>query len=64
MPVLVHSGDTLHYANEEFFALTGYGSIEQLAEAGGIGALFADPYEDEYSSPTRGPAPGPTGRCG
>ena len=47
VPVLVHSGDTLHYANHEFFALTGYRSIEQLAEAGGIGALFADPYGDD-----------------
>ena len=47
VPVLVHSGDVLHYANGEFFALTGYGSIEELAEAGGIGALFADAYEDD-----------------
>jgi PAS domain S-box-containing protein len=46
VPVLVHSGDRLHYANHEFSVLTGYGSIEELAEAGGIGALFADPYED------------------
>ncbi len=43
--VLVHSGDTLHYANDEFFALTGYASTAELAEAGGIGALFADSYE-------------------
>ena len=47
VPVLVHSGDTLHYANDEFTALTGYRSIEELAEAGGIGALFADSYDDE-----------------
>ena len=47
VPVLVHSGDTLHYANDEFAALTGYRSVEELAEAGGIGALFADSYEDE-----------------
>ncbi|MEP9385942.1 PAS domain S-box protein [Mesorhizobium sp. KR9-304] len=47
VPVLVHSGDRLHYANGEFFTLTGYGSIRELAEAGGIGVLFADPYEDE-----------------
>ncbi|MEW9807739.1 PAS domain-containing sensor histidine kinase [Mesorhizobium sp. ZMM04-5] len=47
VPVLVHSGDMLHYANGEFFALTGYGSVAALAEAGGIGALFADPYEDD-----------------
>ena len=49
VPVLVHSGDLLHYANHEFFGLTGYGSIEELAEAGGIGALFADPYEDDVN---------------
>jgi len=49
VPVLVHSGDVLHYANHEFSVLTGYGSVEALAEAGGIGALFADPYEDETS---------------
>ncbi|MBU2148498.1 MAG: PAS domain S-box protein [Alphaproteobacteria bacterium] len=47
VPVLVHSGDTLHYANDEFAALTGYGSVEELADAGGIGVLFADSYEDE-----------------
>ncbi len=47
VPVLVHSGDTLHYANHEFFVLTGYRSVEELSEAGGIGALFADPYADE-----------------
>ncbi len=47
VPVLVHSGDTLHYANEEFFALTGYRSVEELAEAGGIGVLFADPFGDD-----------------
>lgn len=45
--VLVHSGDLLHYANHEFSVLTGYGSIEELAEAGGIGALFTDTYEDD-----------------
>jgi len=47
VPVLVHSGDVLHYANEEFFALTGYGSLAELANAGGLDALFVDPYEDE-----------------
>lgn len=46
LSVLVHSGDVLHYANNEFFSLTGYGSLEDFAEAGGIGALFADSYED------------------
>jgi len=47
VPVLIHSGDALHYANEEFLALTGYDSVEQLAEAGGLDALFSDPYGDD-----------------
>ncbi|MBX3584180.1 MAG: PAS domain S-box protein [Rhizobiaceae bacterium] len=54
VPVLVHSGDTLHYANDEFFALTGYASTDELAEAGGIGALFVDSYEDEQDQDARG----------
>lgn len=42
MPValLVHSGDRLIHANPEFLRLTGYGSIEELAEVGGLDALL------------------------
>lgn len=47
IPVLIHSGDRLHYANKEFLDLTGHGSVEALAEFGGLGALFAEPYQDE-----------------
>jgi PAS domain S-box-containing protein len=47
VPVLIHSGDALHYANEKFLHLTGYDSVEQLAEAGGLDALFSDPYGDD-----------------
>jgi len=50
VPLLIHSGDVLHYANEEFLALTGYDTLAELAEAGGIGALFADPYADDEAS--------------
>ncbi len=46
VPVLIHSGDVLHYANEEFLTLTAYESVEQLAEAGGLDALFAESYDD------------------
>jgi PAS domain S-box-containing protein len=46
-PVLVHSGDELHYANDEFLHLTGYSSLEAISEAGGLGELFADPYDAE-----------------
>ena len=37
----------LHYANGEFLSLTGYDLLQRLVEAGGLGALFADRYEEE-----------------
>ncbi|RCW27317.1 PAS/PAC sensor signal transduction histidine kinase [Ciceribacter lividus] len=42
MPValLVHVGDRLIHANPEFLNLTGYGSLDALAEAGGLDALL------------------------
>ncbi|KQO78909.1 ATP-binding protein [Rhizobium sp. Leaf262] len=42
MPValLIHSGDRLIHANPEFLRLTGYGSIDELAEVGGLDALL------------------------
>ncbi|MBE7183491.1 MAG: PAS domain S-box protein [Methylobacterium mesophilicum] len=46
VPLLVHSGDRLHYANPEFMALTGYETVEGLAAQGGLDALLAGP-EDE-----------------
>ena len=50
VPLLIHSGDQLHYANEEFLNLTGYEALDDLADAGGLGALFADPYADDGAS--------------
>ena len=47
VPVLIHSGDTLHYANEEFFKLTGYATLDDLEGAGGLDALFAEPADGE-----------------
>jgi PAS domain S-box-containing protein len=44
VPLLIHSGDKLHYANTEFLALTGYGDLAALEAAGGLDALFADAY--------------------
>jgi PAS domain S-box-containing protein len=43
VPVLIHSGDVLHYANPEFLALTGHATLDDLAAAGGLGSLFPDP---------------------
>ncbi|MER9326732.1 PAS domain S-box protein [Mesorhizobium sp. M0488] len=50
VPLLIHSGDQLHYANQEFLDLTGYATLDDLAGAGGLGALFADPYADDGAS--------------
>ncbi|WP_296739274.1 PAS domain S-box protein [Mesorhizobium sp.] len=47
VPLLIHSGDVLHYANEAFLELTGYDALDDLADAGGLGALFADHYADD-----------------
>ncbi|TIT84846.1 MAG: PAS domain-containing sensor histidine kinase, partial [Mesorhizobium sp.] len=47
VPLLIHSGDVLHYANHAFLELTGYDTLEDLADAGGLGALFADHYADD-----------------
>ncbi|MGO4837500.1 hypothetical protein AB4144_35165, partial [Rhizobiaceae sp. 2RAB30] len=44
VPVLIHSGDVLHYANRDFLEFTAYASVEELAERGGLGELFGDPY--------------------
>ena len=42
LPVLVHAGDELYFANREFLALTGYASLGQLRREGGLGRLFSD----------------------
>ncbi|CAM5525604.1 PAS domain S-box-containing protein [Aquamicrobium terrae] len=50
VPLLIHSGDVLHYANEEFLALTGYADLAALEQAGGLGALFAASYPDHETN--------------
>lgn len=47
LPVLIHAGDILHYANPRFLELVGYPSIEEIGSAGGLGELFADPTQTE-----------------
>ncbi|MFZ1681276.1 MAG: PAS domain-containing sensor histidine kinase, partial [Rhizobiaceae bacterium] len=53
LPMLVHSGDRLHFVNDEFLAATGYDSLDDLVRAGGIGALIAGPYPAGDSEPPR-----------
>ncbi|MDG4874297.1 PAS domain S-box protein [Mesorhizobium sp. WSM4935] len=50
VPLLIHSGDVLHYANDAFLELTGYDALDDLADAGGLGALFADPYAEDTAT--------------
>ena len=42
LPVLVYSGEALHFANSAFLELSGYGSLSAIIEAGGLDALFGD----------------------
>jgi PAS domain S-box-containing protein len=55
VPVLMHSGDALHYANREFLEFTGYDDVEELQAAGGLDVLFGEPYpaEDDEAEPGR-----------
>jgi signal transduction histidine kinase len=41
--VLIYRHDTLLYANRHFLELSGYQSLDALAAAGGLNALFAEP---------------------
>lgn len=53
VPVLIHSGDELHYANPEFLRLTAYDSLDELEQAGGLGELFAEPYGEHADDDAR-----------
>ncbi len=44
LPIIVHAGDELYFANDEFLHVTGYASVAELDAAGGLGALFGEPY--------------------
>ncbi|MET3661674.1 PAS domain S-box protein [Aquamicrobium ahrensii] len=55
VPLLIHSGDVLHYANDEFLELTGYDTLEELIASGGLDALFVDPFADQPEAGESGP---------
>ncbi len=40
VPMLIHAGDRLMHANPAFLALTGYSSLAELIEVGGLDALL------------------------
>lgn len=45
LPIVIHAGDTLHYANSAFFDLTGYVDLKTLEASGGLDVLFPESYE-------------------
>jgi PAS domain S-box-containing protein len=47
--LLVHSGDRLIHGNAEFFELTGYASLEELSEYGGLDHLLERSDDDDIS---------------
>ena len=49
VPVLIHSADRLHFANQAFFDMTGYASLDDLRKVGGIDALFAQADDTDAS---------------
>ncbi|RIK83944.1 MAG: PAS domain-containing sensor histidine kinase [Hyphomicrobiales bacterium] len=46
LPLLVHAGDALYFANREFLDLTGYASLDQIRREGGLDRLFVDEAPD------------------
>ncbi|TWG61729.1 histidine kinase dimerization/phospho-acceptor domain-containing protein [Aminobacter sp. J44] len=42
IPLLIHAGDELYFANREFLSLTGYASLDQIRREGGLDRLFVD----------------------
>lgn len=52
LPVIVHAGDTLHFANREFFKLTGYDTLGDIVAGGGLDTLFVEGAEPSANSPT------------
>ncbi|APH74709.1 PAS domain S-box protein [Aquibium oceanicum] len=56
LPLLIHRGDQLFFANRAFCELTGYASLEDLEASGGLGELFLEPYrsETETGEPAQG----------
>ncbi len=46
IPILVHNGDELLFANQAFFDITGYRSLGDLRDAGGLEHLFRPGIDD------------------
>ena len=51
VPMLVHAGDELHFANRAFLGLTGDADLAALRARGGLDALFAEHGPGEATGP-------------
>ncbi len=50
IPVIIHSGDEIHYVNQALLDLTGYETLTDIHDAGGVDALFNSD-SDESNNP-------------
>ncbi len=46
VPVIIHSGDRIHYVNQALLDLTGYESLDDIRYAGGVDVLFNSESDD------------------
>ncbi|WP_273793396.1 cell-division control histidine kinase PdhS [Brucella anthropi] len=46
VPVIIHSGDKVHYVNQALLDLTGYESLDDIRDAGGVDVLFNSESDD------------------
>lgn len=46
VPVIIHSGDDIHYVNQALLDLTGYESLDDIRGAGGVDVLFNSESDD------------------
>ncbi|OYR15245.1 PAS domain-containing protein [Brucella thiophenivorans] len=50
IPVIIHSGDEIHYVNQALLDLTGYATLQEISHAGGVQSLFNSDNEDASNS--------------
>ncbi|SOC45438.1 PAS/PAC sensor signal transduction histidine kinase [Rhizobium subbaraonis] len=51
LALLIHAGDRMIHANPEFLALTGFASLDELEQAGGLDILLDQPEEEDAAQP-------------
>lgn len=51
LALLIHAGDRMIHANPEFLALTGFASLDELEQAGGLDILLDQPAAEDEAQP-------------